>query len=181
MIATTTPSVPRWTSSAETVGPDGIDAAKLVIGAERALDLGDRGLLAGVAAGLDAKAQERIGHRPDPLHFDGSDAKLLALGANRGDIRIAALGAHVDLRAAGEVDAEIHAHEQEHENRDDRQERRQRIAHAAEPHEAEFGVLGREPKQFHAASPVVRLAPLISGGSSAASGGTRARSSSGSW
>ena len=32
------------------------------------------------------------------------------------------------------------------------------IAHAAEPHEAEFGVLGREPKKFHADSSVVRVA-----------------------
>ena len=66
---------------------------------------------------------------------------------------LAALGANVDLCAAGEVDAEIHAHEQEHQNGDDREGRRQRVAHAAEPHEAEFRVLGRETEEFHGVGP----------------------------
>ena len=113
-MATTTPSVPRWTSSADTRRADGIDAAELVIGAEGVLELGDRGLLAGFAAGLHAEAQQHVGFGADPLHFDGAEAQSFALGANVGDIGVAALGAHVDLGAAGEVDAEIHADEQEH-------------------------------------------------------------------
>ena len=100
---------------------DRIDAAELIVGAKGVLDLGDCGLLAGVAAWLHAETQQHVGFGADPLHFDGANAKSLALRANVGDIGLTALGAHVDLSAAREVDAEIHAHEQEHEDRYDRQ------------------------------------------------------------
>ena len=120
-MATTTPSVPALDELGGDGRADRIDAAELIVGAKGVLDLGDCGLLAGVAAWLHAETQQHVGFRADPLDFDRANAKSLALGANVGDIGLAALGAHVDLSAAREVDAEIHAHEQEHEDRYDRQ------------------------------------------------------------
>ena len=160
---------------------DRIDAAELVVIREGLAQLGDRGLLARVAAGLHIEPQEHVGNGADLLHFDRAEAETLGLRPEIGDMRFAALGAQIDLGSAGEVDAEIHADEDEEQHRDDREGRRQRIAHAAEPHEAELGVLGREAKQFHAADSGLGASAFISAACSAAGGGTTARSSCGSW
>ena len=76
-------------------------------------------LLPGVSAGLDVEPKQHVGFSPDPLHFDRPEAEALGFGPDLGDMGFAALGAHVDLRAAGEVDAKIHADEQEHQHGDD--------------------------------------------------------------
>ena len=56
----------------------------------------------------------------------------------------ARIGARLDQRAAGEIDAEIHADRQKHHDRDDRHDGRERIAHAPEAHETELGIFRSE-------------------------------------
>ena len=128
---------------------DRLDAAELVRVAEGLPQLADRRLLALLAARLDVEPDGHVALRARALRLDGAEAQSFGRGAQVGEIRDAALGAQLDLRAAGEVDAEVHADGEEHRHRDDRQERRQRVAHAAQPHEPELGVFRREAKQFH--------------------------------
>ena len=117
--------------------------------AERLLDLVDRRLLRRVAAGLHAEAHRDVGGRAEPLHFDVAEAEMIGEVADIGEIGGARLGPHLHQRAAGKIDAEIHADGQEQHDRDDRQHGRERIAHAPEAHEGEFGVFGREAQQLH--------------------------------
>ena len=98
---------------------------------------------------LQAKAHGRVGLIAESLHLDLTEIELFGERAQRADFRRSALGAQFDHRAAGEIDAEIHMHEDEQQNGDDRQRGGQRIAHAAKPHEGELGVLRGEAQKFH--------------------------------
>ena len=104
---------------------------------------------AGLAARLHLDAQRHVGVGADALRLDGAEAEAVGFGAQAREIGLAGMGAQFDLRAAGEVDAEIHADGEEQHDGDDRKHGRQRIAHAAEPHEADLGVFRREAEQFH--------------------------------
>ncbi len=130
---------------------DRLDAAEIVVLGERVAQLLDRRRLAGLAAGLHLHTQRHIGIGADALRLDRPEAERVGFAAQPCEIGLAGMGAQFYLRAAGEVDAEIHPDAEEQHHGEDRKHGRERIADAAEPHEADFGVLGREAQQFHLA------------------------------
>ncbi len=82
-----------------------------------------------------------------------AEAEALAERAQLADIGRAGFRLEFEQRTAGEIDAEIHAPDQEGGDRDDRKQGRERVAHAPEAHEGEVGLLGGEAEEFHGCTP----------------------------
>ncbi len=125
-------------------------AAHFVAIANRGFHARHGGFLRGIAAGLQAEAQNHFLRRAEALHLYIADAHFFGRGPQLSKIGNTGVRSHFDDRAARKIDAEIHADRQKEHDGQNRHHRRERIADAPEAHEAELGILRRKAKQFHA-------------------------------
>ncbi len=149
MIEMTTPERARLHQFTRDARADDFDTAEIILIAERALDRGNCLLLRRGTFLRHAEAQQHIRRAAEALHFDVAAGELAHVGADRGNVGGARLGAQFHQCTAGEIDTEIHPERQEQHHRDDRHKRRERITHAAKPHERELGILRGEAQQLH--------------------------------